>query len=213
MPDLQAVFELEQENGIECEFQLNDQSQINAEFSINVPLTIHNDLSGRDADNCHPISAITGLQEALDNAGQVKDVEVDGQSVVNQDGVAEIDLTGKQDVIPDLDEIRAGAALGETAVQPSELSAVATSGSYNDLSNKPTIGNATLTVQKNGTAVDTFTANATSDKTINITVPTQPSDIGAATAAQGALADSALQPSDITPITNAEIDAMFLEES
>lgn len=51
------------------------------------------------------------------------------------------------------------------------LSTVATSGSYNDLSNKPTIGNATLTIQKNGTNVQTFTANATSNKTANITVP------------------------------------------
>lgn len=34
------------------------------------------------------------------------------------------------------------------------------------------IGNATLTIQRNGTNVDTFTANATSNKTINISVPT-----------------------------------------
>ena len=54
----------------------------------------------------------------------------------------------------------------------SGLATVATSGSYADLSNKPTIGNATLTIQKNGTTVDTFTANATAAKTINITVPT-----------------------------------------
>ena len=32
-----------------------------------------------------------------------------------------------------------------------------------------TLGNATLTIKRNGTAVDTFTANATSDKSINIT--------------------------------------------
>lgn len=32
----------------------------------------------------------------------------------------------------------------------------------------PTVGNATLTIQRNGTTVDKFTANATSDKTINI---------------------------------------------
>lgn len=60
------------------------------------------------------------------------------------------------------------------------LATVATSGSYNDLSNKPTIptvGNATLTIQKNGTNVQTFTANATSNKTANITVPTKTSDI------------------------------------
>ena len=55
------------------------------------------------------------------------------------------------------------------------LSTVATSGSYNDLSNKPTIptvNNATLTIQKNGTTVKTFTANASSNVTANITVPT-----------------------------------------
>lgn len=60
------------------------------------------------------------------------------------------------------------------------LATVATSGSYNDLSNKPTIptvGNATLTIQKNGTNVQTFTANATSNKTANIIVPTKTSDI------------------------------------
>lgn len=43
---------------------------------------------------------------------------------------------------------------------------------YNNFINTPTIWNATLTIQKNGTTVDTFTANATSNKTIDITVPT-----------------------------------------
>ena len=42
---------------------------------------------------------------------------------------------------------------------------------------QPTVGNATLTIQKNGTSAGTFTANATSNKTINITVPTKTSDI------------------------------------
>lgn len=49
------------------------------------------------------------------------------------------------------------------------------SGSYNDLTDKPTIptvNNATLTIQKNGSNVGTFTANQSTDKTINITVPT-----------------------------------------
>lgn len=36
----------------------------------------------------------------------------------------------------------------------------------------PTVNNATLTIQKNGTNVQTFTANASSNKTANITVPT-----------------------------------------
>lgn len=61
-----------------------------------------------------------------------------------------------------------------------DLASVATSGSYNDLSNKPTIptvNNATLTIQKNGTTVKTFTANASSNVTANITVPTKTSDL------------------------------------
>lgn len=62
----------------------------------------------------------------------------------------------------------------------SGLATVATSGSYNDLSNKPTIptvNNATLTIQKNGSTVKTFTANASSNVTANITVPTKTSDL------------------------------------
>lgn len=62
----------------------------------------------------------------------------------------------------------------------SGLATVATSGSYNDLSNKPTIptvNNGTLTIQQNGTTVDTFTANASSNVTANITVPTKTSEL------------------------------------
>ena len=41
----------------------------------------------------------------------------------------------------------------------------------------PTVNNATLTIQKNGATVDTFTANASANKTINITVPTTTSGL------------------------------------
>ena len=64
----------------------------------------------------------------------------------------------------------------------SDLAAVALSGSYNDLTNKPTIptvNNATLTIQKNGSTVATFGANASSNVTANIAVPTSASDVGA----------------------------------
>lgn len=56
----------------------------------------------------------------------------------------------------------------------SALSSVATSGSYNDLSDKPTIptvNNATLTIQKNSVDVATFTANSSTNVTADITVP------------------------------------------
>ena len=60
------------------------------------------------------------------------------------------------------------------------LATVAKTGAYGDLSGRPTIptvNNATLTIQKNGTTVDTFTANASANKTINITVPTTTSQL------------------------------------
>jgi len=57
-----------------------------------------------------------------------------------------------------------------------DLATVATSGDYDDLSNKPTINDSTITIQKNGSTVDTFTTNG-SAKTIDITVPTKTSDL------------------------------------
>ena len=61
-----------------------------------------------------------------------------------------------------------------------DLKTVAFTGAYSDLSGLPTIptvNNATLTIQKNGTDVQTFTANASSNKTANITVPTKTSEL------------------------------------
>ena len=49
---------------------------------------------------------------------------------------------------------------------------------YNNLTNKPTIGQGTLTIQKNGSNVATFGANSTSNVTANITVPTTLRDLG-----------------------------------
>ena len=78
------------------------------------------------------------------------------------------------------------SATGSSAVDWSDITnkpsfaTVATSGSYNDLFNKPTIptvNDATLTIQKNGTSVGTFTANASSNATIDISVPTKTSDL------------------------------------
>lgn len=69
---------------------------------------------------------------------------------------------------------------GKIAKWFADLKTVAFSGSYNDLSNKPTIptvNNATLTIQKNGSNVQTFTANASSNKTANIIVPTKTSEL------------------------------------
>ena len=55
-----------------------------------------------------------------------------------------------------------------------DLAAVAESGNYNDLTNKPTIptvNDATLTIQNDGTTVGTFTANANTNVTANVIPP------------------------------------------
>lgn len=55
-----------------------------------------------------------------------------------------------------------------------DLATVATSGDYDDLSNKPTIptvNNATLTIQSDGTTVGTFTANSGTNVTANVIPP------------------------------------------
>lgn len=67
-------------------------------------------------------------------------------------------------------------------------------------SDLPTVNNATLTIQKNGTNVQTFTANASSDVTANITVPTAVSDL---------TNDSGYQTaSDVTSAINSAISGI-----
>lgn len=61
-----------------------------------------------------------------------------------------------------------------------DLGAVALSNDYTDLTNKPTIptvNDGVLTIQQNGTNIETFTANSSTNKTANITVPTKTSDL------------------------------------
>lgn len=69
---------------------------------------------------------------------------------------------------------------GKIAKWFGDLKAVAFSGSYNDLSNKPTIpivNNGKLTISRNGTALGSFTANQSSLLGIDISVPTKTSDL------------------------------------
>ena len=75
-------------------------------------------------------------------SGDVTDVKVNDTSVVDGQGVANIDLTG-----------------------------------YAEKSDIPTVNNPTITIQKNGQNVDTFSLNQTTDKVINIPVPTKTSDL------------------------------------
>lgn len=79
----------------------------------------------------------------------------------------------------------------------------------------PTVNNATLTIQKNGSTVNTFTANASSNVTANISVPTKTSDITNdsnfitdANAQKFAIGQGSTQPvfDDMTPVRTIEWD-------
>ena len=75
---------------VEVDFKIENDDDM--DFSAEIGgggVSEHDKLSGRDLPNQHPISAITGLETALN---------------------------GKQDVIPDLEEIRQGAEKGENAL-------------------------------------------------------------------------------------------------
>lgn len=88
------------------------------------------------------------------------------------------------------------------------LKPVATSGDYNDLTNKPTIPAATndgvLTIAVNGATAGTFSANQASNSTINVAVPTRTSQL---------TNDSDFITSDAVPrfATDGEIDALTAE--
>lgn len=91
-------------------------------------------------------------------------------------GVFAVSVIAIVSVIPARAEVVSTELLDKRLGTEGNLAAVAASGSYNDLANKPTIpaaaNDATLDIQKNGTSVGTFTANASTNKVINITVPT-----------------------------------------
>lgn len=98
------------------------------------------------------------VEEAINQAGTGGGVTTETDPIFSASAAAKITdgnistWNGKQDKISDLESIRSGAAKGATAIQQhqslegyvkdSDLASVAKSGSYNDLSNKPTIPSA-----------------------------------------------------------------------
>lgn len=71
-------------------------------------------------------------------------------------------------------ELPIGGLTGQVLAKKSDEN-----GDYEWISSSAVPGNGVLTIQKNGIDIGTFSANTTSNKTVNITVPTQASDINA----------------------------------
>lgn len=152
MAELQADFELLPRETLEAEMSLEPRSEVDATFQINI--------------------ATKGDKGDKGDTGPAgKDATINGQNTITlngSDGISVIQ-NGETTTI-------SGSALMSLI---NGLATVAKTGSYTDLINQPTIGNATLTIQRNGASAGTFTANATQNKTINIQVPTNASDVGA----------------------------------
>lgn len=70
-----------------------------------------------------------------------------------------------------------GASAWDNISGKPSFAKVATSGSYNDLNDKPSVNDATLTIQRNGVDVGTFSSNASSNVKVNIQVPTKVSEM------------------------------------
>ena len=79
---------------------------------------------------------------------------------------------------------------------------------YSEIANTPTIptvNDATLKIQRNGTDLDTFTANASQNKTINIVVPTTASDVSALPASTKYGASLSLSINSSTYVITAQL--------
>ena len=125
----------------------------------------------------------TAQQDALNSGITSTKVATYDAYAANKEAVANkltstatttISDTNKDTLYPTVGKVQAmvnALDVSDTAVSGQYVSAVSeTDGKITvTRASLPTVGNATLTIQRNGTTVDTFTANATSNKTINIT--------------------------------------------
>jgi len=124
----------------------------------------------------------------------VKDVKVNGTSVVDANKIANVDLTPYAEIENVYDKQTIDTALegkADTDDIPTELSDLTDDENHRlvtdtekstwdnkaDESDIPTVNNSTITIQKNDQNIDSFTLNQDSNKAINISVPTKTSDL------------------------------------
>ena len=119
-----------------------------SDLGINIP-TITDTYSGTSSDGMSG-KAVKSAIDALDGT-------VSGSAGASKTLTAFSQTDGK-----------VSATFGDISITKSQIS---------DFPTIPTVNDATLTIQKNGTDVQTFTANASSDVTANITVPEDVSDL------------------------------------
>lgn len=160
--------------------------------------------------NYATISQVNEKQDTLVSGTNIKTINgeslLGGGDIIITSGVSNEDfqetLATKQDIISDLNDIRSGAALGTTAIQPSSLSKVATSGSYNDLTNKPVIPTETTESTVSGWG---FTKNTGTYSKPSNGIPK--TDLNSSVQLSLEKADTALQSIPSEYITESELNA------
>lgn len=109
-------------------------------------------------------------------------IQQNGTEVGNFTANSAVDKTVNITVPTKLSELEDDSSFAKTSELPTKTSELENDSGYitsSDIPSIPVVNNAKLTIQKNGVAVDSFTANASVDKIINIEVPTKASDIEA----------------------------------
>lgn len=113
----------------------------------------------------------TDVSASVSGTGNViTNVSADGDTITATKGITAEETKNKVTTIRDT------ATATDTAYPSEKAVATALEGKANS-ADIPTVNDAMLTIQKNGSNVGTFSANAASETTINITVPTTTSQL------------------------------------
>ena len=79
----EATFDIHQRTPIEIEFETSPRNPIEVIFNNYTRISKHNQLLERDADDCHPIKAITGLEDNLNTLS--RDITAEQTTRENED--------------------------------------------------------------------------------------------------------------------------------
>ena len=174
--------------------EISDVTGLQTELNgLQGQITVNKNTMDLHISNTNNPHSVTKAQVGLGNVDNTSDLDKPISTAT------QTALNGKQNTISDLATIRSNAQAGkaasdtiatygdivthnvsefataaqgakaDTAVQPGDLATVATTGSYNDLSDKPTIptvGNGTITITQGGITKGTFTTNQSGDTTV-----------------------------------------------
>lgn len=155
---------------LEANFTLNNEDNIDALFEIYATGTTWGNIDGSIENQTDLYNTLTDLAGGIES---------------NHQAIGEINTTigGYGDIVTynAADFATSGQGeLADTALQPNDnISELNNDVGYITSASLPTVNNATITIQKNGSTVESFTLNQSNNETVNITVPTSASDIGA----------------------------------